>query len=75
MSSLGKTTGNMRESIRMINKEGIGKFYWPDGRVYIGQWKDGKQHGYGKFLKPTDEQTPDQEFTFGEWKDGKRIRW
>ena len=30
-------------------KDGIGKFEWPDGRWYKGQWKNGKQHGYGIF--------------------------
>ena len=24
---------------------------WADGRVYDGQWKNGKQHGYGCYIK------------------------
>ena len=24
-------------------KEGYGVFYWPDGRIYKGYWKNGKQ--------------------------------
>lgn len=39
----------MKESILMINKEGTGIFFWPDGRVYEGAWKNGKQHGYGRY--------------------------
>ena len=23
-------------------REGLGKYFWRDGRVYDGQWKDGK---------------------------------
>ena len=26
-------------------KEGFGRFRWPDGRSFVGQWKKGKQHG------------------------------
>ena len=29
----------------------MGTFEWPDGRKYIGEWKDGKQHGKGMFIK------------------------
>ena len=46
----------MMENISMTNKEGLGTFYWPDGRVYIGQWKDGKQHGFGKFYQPNSDE-------------------
>jgi hypothetical protein len=30
-------------------KDGYGKFTWPDGRMYEGEWKEGKIHGQGKF--------------------------
>jgi hypothetical protein len=60
----------------MINKEGLGTFYWPDGRIYIGQWKDGKQHGLGKFLhNEEDKPQTNTEFMYGEWEDGRRVRW
>jgi hypothetical protein len=74
--SIGKITGNMKANMLMINKEGLGKFYWPDGRIYIGQWKDGKQHGLGKFLHH-EEDIPESknEFMYGEWEDGRRVRW
>lgn len=32
-------------------KDGIGTFYWEDGRIYQGQWANGKQHGLGIFTK------------------------
>ena len=53
----------------MINKEGVGIFFWPDGRVYEGQWKDGKQNGYGRYLNQ------DKEEKYGFWVNGKRSRW
>ena len=34
----------------MGKREGIGKYYWNDGRIYIGFWEDGKQHGLGKYI-------------------------
>ena len=29
--------------------EGFGKFYWPDGRIYEGEYIDDKKHGRGLF--------------------------
>lgn len=29
--------------------EGFGKFNWPDGRIYEGEYKDDKKHGKGLF--------------------------
>ena len=29
----------------------MGTFEWPDGLKYIGEWKEGKQHGKGMFIK------------------------
>lgn len=31
-------------------KEGYGEYHWNDGRVYKGQWKDGKQEGEGTLI-------------------------
>lgn len=47
----------------------IFKNFRPDGRVYEGQWKEGKQHGIGKF---TDR---DGVTTEGIWDNGARVRW
>ena len=53
----------------MINKEGTGIFFWPDGRVYEGAWKNGKQHGYGRYWNQHGEEK------FGFWRNGARERW
>ena len=50
-------------------KEGVGTFWWPDGRVYEGHWVNGKQHGYGRY---TNNRTDDK---YGFWANGKRERW
>lgn len=31
-------------------KAGYGEFYWSDGKIYKGAWKDGKQHGLGELI-------------------------
>ena len=42
---------------------------WPDGRLYKGQWANGKQNGVGLYTKP------DGSTRKGEWNNGKRVRW
>ena len=29
--------------------EGVGKYYWADGRCFVGQWKEDTIHGEGDF--------------------------
>lgn len=29
-----------------------GTFLWPDGRFYVGEWKDNMMHGYGTYIWP-----------------------
>ena len=41
----------------------------PDGKKYVGDWYDGKQHGKGTYIFPNEMKKD------GEWRDGKRIRW
>ena len=53
----------------MGKREGIGKFYWNDGRIYIGFWKSGKQHGLGKYIDNEKKEI------FGIWINGRRNRW
>jgi hypothetical protein len=42
-------------------KQGMGTFFWPDGRKYYGCWKDGKQHGRGEYYLASGEKK------LGEW--------
>jgi hypothetical protein len=50
-------------------KNGFGIHYWPNGeKYYVGFWKDGKQHGPGKYIKGND-------MKYGVWNDGKKERW
>ena len=35
--------------------DGKGKFEWPDGRIYVGEYLEDKKHGYGEFLWPGGE--------------------
>ena len=49
-------------------KHGIGTFLWPDGRRYVGDWVNGKQHGKGIFNRS------DTGSVETEWKEGKRVK-
>ena len=40
---------------------------WADGSKYVGEWKDGKQHGQGTF-------TADGTKYVGEWRNGKPYK-
>lgn len=33
--------------------DGQGQYQWKDGKTYIGQWRQGKQHGEGKLFEGT----------------------
>ena len=35
--------------------DGKGKFVWPDGREYVGYYKNDKKEGHGIFTWPMDE--------------------
>ena len=45
--------------------DGQGTYTWPDGRKYVGGWKDDKSHGQGTYT------WPDGQKYVGESKDGK----
>ena len=47
--------------------EGQGSVTYPDGRQYVGEFKDGKENGQGTFT------WTDGDKYVGEWKDGKRT--
>ena len=49
--------------------EGYGTFSWPNGKKYIGYWKNGKQHGIGSIININGKELR------GEFMDGKRLRW
>ena len=51
-------------------KEGIGKYIWNDGRIYLGFWKSNKQNGLGKYSNPNASKDK-----YGIWVDGKRTQW
>lgn len=54
----------------MVNQNKFCKLYFrPDGRKYIGNWKNGKQHGKGIYITPNGQRRE------GEWTEGKRTRW
>ena len=38
---------------------------WPDGREYVGEWRNGKMHGGGTLT------WPDGKKYVGEWKEGE----
>ena len=50
-------------------KHGYGEFFWPDGRVYKGDWKCGKQHGIGLYINAKGIERK------AEWKEGKKVKW
>ncbi len=45
--------------------DGKGKFTWPDGNEYSGDWFQGKRHGKGKFIWKNGTEY------IGDWKDDK----
>ena len=45
---------------------GFGKFEWPDGRKYEGNYKNDKKEGYGVFS------WPDGRIYKGNWKNGRQ---
>ena len=45
--------------------DGLGSLTHPDGRKYVGEWKDGKRNGQG-----TSTSTDGQKYV-GEWKNGR----
>jgi len=46
--------------------DGHGKFEWPDGRIYIGDYKEDKKDGEGEY------NWPDGRIYKGRWKNGKQ---
>jgi hypothetical protein len=77
VSFYGPINENMKAPIKMIRKKGLaflnGNFVFKvrnDGRIYKGNWKNGKQHGEGEFYN-----RKEGVWKKGLWGDGKRLRW
>lgn len=50
-------------------KNGLGLYIWPGNeKMYMGFWKDGKQHGLGFMVSKTTVKR-------GQWEHGKRVKW
>ncbi len=49
-------------------KDGL-LYIWENGSRYIGEWKDGKKHGQGKYTSADNNGEGDK--YIGEFKDGK----
>lgn len=32
-------------ALTLLSVQGLGTFYWPNGDVYEGEWRDGKRNG------------------------------
>jgi hypothetical protein len=47
-------------------KDGEGKFLYPDGSIYEGQWKSGMRFGRGKYTYANGD------WYDGNWKDNKK---
>ena len=56
-------------SIPFLFQGGNGTYYYTDGRLYKGGWKDGKQSGSGSLT------WPDGDSYVGAWEDGVRQGW
>lgn len=48
------------------NRNGEGKYFYPNGDVYDGEWKNDKRHGVGTYVVAATG-----EKLFGQWKEGK----
>ena len=71
--------------------QGLGKFTWPDGRVYEGEYFMDKKHGQGTCVWPNGKKytggwsngkkhgvgvmVDEKGERKGEWSEGKRIKW
>lgn len=51
----------------------LGKYYFFDGRVYDGQWKDNRKNGKGKLTMP--EGVFEGDFTDGHMEGKGTLRW
>ena len=52
-------------------ENGYGTYTWPSGGKYVGEWKDGKRNGLGKYYASQNDKGNDWIY-IGEWKDNDR---
>ena len=57
------THPNYNGQVENGEPSGLGVIYYPNGNMYIGEWKDGKRNGQGTFTYPDDGRNYE-----GEWK-------
>ena len=50
--------------------DGLGTYISENGNKYVGEWKNGKKHGYGTLTFKDSKGSPDGGY-IGEWKNGK----
>ena len=48
---------------------GRGELQWPSGQRYVGAFKDGMQHGYGKLFMTSRDDDVQPEVHEGMWRD------
>ena len=53
MSKAREKHGNANWVIKPEGGNGHGHMKYPSGAVYIGNYKDGKEHGHGDYWHPT----------------------
>lgn len=58
-------TVNMEPARYQTGRKGTGTMTWPDGRKYVGQFRDGKMDGTGKMTYPNGK------IEEGLWREGK----
>jgi len=52
-------------------KHGYGIYEQSDGKIYEGNWLDGRQHGYGTFYLDQSK----TKVKYGNWNEGRRMNW
>jgi hypothetical protein len=63
-TSRGLPSGEFAQGL----KHGQGTYTWKDGRIYVGAFENGKQHGLGKYTSKGATKA-------GRWENGKIQEW
>ena len=69
-----KAENTIETEVTLVMQEygynGLGTYISDNGNKYVGEWKKGKQHGYGTLTYKDSKGSPDGGYV-GEWKNGK----